>query len=1605
MPTNESTTKLNIDISEFKKNIQEANRQIRLANAEFKAATASMDKWSDSEEGIAAQISKTTKVLEAQKSKLASYEKQLEEITKTYGENSKEAQEMLIKVQNQKAKVGEAEKALSNYDKMLEEVGDDSKEVASATDTTSEGFTVMKGALADLVASGIKLAIDGLKDLASQVIEVGSNFDSAMSKVEAVSGATSEEVEQLRDKAEEMGEKTIFSATQSAEAFNYMAMAGWKTEDMLEGIEGIMNLAAASGSDLATASDIVTDALTAMGYGAKDAGRLADVMAAASANANTNVEMMGSTFQYAAPIVGALGYSMEDTAVAIGLMANAGIKGDKAGTALRSTLTRLSAPPKKCAEAMEALGISLTDEQGNMKDLSEVMGDLRNAFSNLEETQKTQYAKQIAGQEAMSGLLSIVSASTEDYNKLTEAVENSTGAAERMADTMNDNLGGQMTLLQSKIEGIMIKLFDSASDSMVDGIHSVSDALDLIDWDKVGREVGNFAKKAAEFFKYLVNNGPVVMSVLKNIGALMLTVFVVDKLGAYIGVVNKLITTYKTLNSATAVLKTTQLGLNAAQLASPVGLLTVAVAGLAAAYVVGRKRAKDFAEAEYGLTDQEKELNDSIEDNYESMKELNKQRSETIEATTGEFNYIKQLKDEYNSLVDENGKVKEGYEDRANFILNELSEALGVELENLQAEIDQNGKLGASIDELIQKKQAEATLSAYEDSYKEAKANEAKALEEAIKAQNNYSDAQKEYNDLLQRESDLKGQIQELQDSGRAGDSVALSAELLRLGDSLDAAKTRLDENKQALDQANQAYKDGQQTIKDYEGLSSAIVSGDVTKINEELEKLTTGFKDAKSSTEKELEEQVKTLQEKYNELKNAADNGSNLVTEEMLKGAQEMVDKAQAELDKFPGQAAKSANKAVGEYADTFGNGSAEAEAAAQKVKKAVYDGTDNPETKATGKLAIDEYNSGIESELSNSRQAGYHMAQEAKAGADTKDATTDSEASGSYFAEGFFNGIGSWLSKIFNRGKELSQEAKKGVAAGDGEGSPAKDLIQSGEWFAEGFEIGIKNGTTSVITAAYNMARKAASATSSANLGKSLASVLASQFASEEKSMISIIKGSLNNVLNAALNVKSFDFSSATGSGYDVFTKAIEQKISYITSKLSYVNSKAIEQYDNEIEKIKSEYEDKVARANNSSEDWLAELKKKYEDDKDELEQKISEITSISEDKRTLKQQQKLEKLQKKLTNLTNKYEAAVNKEEDSLKSTLKALENAYNKALEEKEALKSAYTDASEAMLSGLQDALLEYQTAAEELINSTMSGISDTYTTAYNALLNKQDTLISKLQSAGDLFNLSSANVMTLNDIQAQTESIKQYASKLKTIKEKVSSALFDEIASYDMDQGEAFIDRLLAMSEAELKAYSDAFDEKLNVSEELAKSIYEEDFDSVADSYASEIEKAFASLPATLEELGVQTIKGFLDGISSEYDYMDSTVTSIINSLVSEFKSQLGIHSPSKVTMKLGEYVTEGFADGILDAIKSVKSAVSTITDSVATGLDFTDSVNLAKNSIGTATGYGNSITSSSNTQIINFNQTNNSPKALDRLTVYRQTNNLLFQAKVGLSNV
>ena len=292
-------------------------------------------------------------------------------------------------------------------------------------------------------------------------VKVGAAFEAEMSKVSAISGATGEDFQKLTDKAKEMGAKTKFSATESAQAMEYMAMAGWKTSDMLNGIEGIMNLAAASGEDLATTSDIVTDALTAMGLQASDSGHFADVLAAASSNANTNVSMMGETFKYAAPLAGALGYNIEDLSMAIGLMANSGIKGGQAGTTLRSILTRLAKPPKEAAEAMDQYGISLKNSDGSMKSLMEVMENMRDSLQELPEDEQSAAAAAIGGQEAMSGLLAIVNASESDFDKLSSAIGNADGAAAEMAATMQDNLAGQLTILKSGLEGLGISIYES----------------------------------------------------------------------------------------------------------------------------------------------------------------------------------------------------------------------------------------------------------------------------------------------------------------------------------------------------------------------------------------------------------------------------------------------------------------------------------------------------------------------------------------------------------------------------------------------------------------------------------------------------------------------------------------------------------------------------------------------------------------------------------------------------------------------------------------------------------------------------------------------------------------------------------------------------------------------------------------------------------------------------------------------------------------------------------------------------------------------------------------------------------------------------------------
>ena len=360
-------------------------------------------------------------------------------------------------------------------------------------------------------------AVDKIKDFGKACISAGMDFDSQMSTVAAISGATGEEFEILRAKAQEMGATTAFSATESAQAMEYMAMAGWKTTDITNGLAGVMNLAAASGEDLATTSDIVTDAMTAFGMSADQSTYFADVLAQTATNANTNVGMMGETFKYVAPLAGAMGYNIEDMSAAIGLMANAGIKGSQSGTSLRNIITNLASPTDKVAGAMDDLGISLTDSDGKTKSFGETLSDLRISFADLDEVQKTQYASAIAGKEGMSGLLALINSSDEDFDKLTDSIKNCTGASGKMAEIRLDNLEGDVTLFKSALEGAQIAISDKLTPVLRNLVKKATDWLPTVQ-DKLLSAID----VVMDIGKYLVDEfSPLFKDIVEVVGELI----------------------------------------------------------------------------------------------------------------------------------------------------------------------------------------------------------------------------------------------------------------------------------------------------------------------------------------------------------------------------------------------------------------------------------------------------------------------------------------------------------------------------------------------------------------------------------------------------------------------------------------------------------------------------------------------------------------------------------------------------------------------------------------------------------------------------------------------------------------------------------------------------------------------------------------------------------------------------------------------------------------------------------------------------------------------------------------------------------------------------
>ena len=562
-------TQCNSVLATMKANIKQLTAEYELDGKSIKSLKDKKQVLQDQSK----QLSDKLKILkDAVKATEDAYDKanvEYKEAVQLYGEDSEEAQRLekcLLKLEQRtngyKQQIANTNVELLQNQQALRDVNAEidkgSKEhqkfsqdvVKLGTGIGKLGLDGMKLSM-KAVTEEVKLAAEGLAAYTTAVAAaaagiakfatgVGTSFEAGMSGVEAIANATGEEMDMLTEKAKELGSSTKFTATEVSEGFNYMAMAGWSAEEMMEGIDGVINLAAASGEDLGLVSDIVTDSLTAFKMSADDAGRYADILAQASSNANTNVAMMGETFQYCAPIAGALGYKVDDMATAIGLMANAGIKGSMAGTSLRSIMTNLSAPTESSAAAMEKLGISLENEDGTMKTFAELLENMREGFQGLSEAEAAAAAKAIAGKPGMSGLLALINASDEDVASLATEIENCAGSAEKMANVKLDNLQGDITILKSATEGLGLSIYDTFSvklrkgtqfltqmvNKLHDGIENGYDMNAVIKdvANNIGIEVGRAIQEMITNLPYFLEGfNAVVLSLADQIIALMPT--------------------------------------------------------------------------------------------------------------------------------------------------------------------------------------------------------------------------------------------------------------------------------------------------------------------------------------------------------------------------------------------------------------------------------------------------------------------------------------------------------------------------------------------------------------------------------------------------------------------------------------------------------------------------------------------------------------------------------------------------------------------------------------------------------------------------------------------------------------------------------------------------------------------------------------------------------------------------------------------------------------------------------------------------------------------------------------------------------------------------
>jgi len=851
--------------------------------------------------------------------------------------------------------------------------------------------------------------------IAKSAIEAGAEFDSQMSIVASISGATAEEFETLRAKAQEMGATTAFSATESAQALEYMAMAGWSTSEMTDGLAGVMNLAAASGEDLAATSDIVTDAMTAFGMSADQSTYFSDVLAKTASSANTNVGLMGETFKYIAPLAGAMNYSIEDMSVAIGLMANAGIKGSQSGTSLRNIITNLASPTDTVVTAMEDLGISLVDSDGKTKTFNTALSEMRESFADLDEVQRTQYASAIAGKEGMSGFLALINSSDSDFEALTKSIENCAGASEEMAKIRLDNLEGDVTLFKSAVEGAKIAVSDKLSPVLRDIVQKATEAI-----PKIQKKLNAVVDIVMDIGSYLIKNfGPI----LKDFGKALLPLIksalktikpLIEEIGAVLKPILKFVEpifeiAIKGLGKIIELLP--ELGLKS--ILENLGFI------------------KDEAG---GVSEKYQKIAESANKMADDLKLIKEENAKIGEEVLAEYGHYKDLAGELDNLVDKNGKIKEHYEYRVKQIVEELNPVMGDTLKIVDGELQGYKDIAAEIDNIILKKEAETLIDKGRENYDSAVENRAIAMQERWDHEDEKSDLEKQLRELKKEDYlDL-----------RAGGFSGYYEKKKQLLTDIESVNNALKKDKETIMGLTNE-------IENYENLRDSATEGNISAIKRYATALTANLITCNNGTLSTLKKQSEEQSAIYEKMLEDRKNGDKSITDSMLTNAQSRSNIAKDEYLKAK------------QIADKQGKAAAESFAAgADSMLNTV---------KVSGGKITNSYAEGITSESETAKNAVLEMISEASNSNDEFIRNTAKQL-GEMFSQGFANGIEEAAFLAVAGAAQMASSAMAAVRKVTETQSPSRKTKELGGFFTEGYAVGITENIGSAVESAKTMA-----------------------------------------------------------------------------------------------------------------------------------------------------------------------------------------------------------------------------------------------------------------------------------------------------------------------------------------------------------------------------------------------------------------------------------------------------------------------------------------------------------------------------------------------------